>query len=59
MRLAREVSKFTSSCEALISETIASRRNLTEDETELIEYYCREIVDKVPKREPPPLSPCS
>jgi hypothetical protein len=53
MRLKKEVSNFSTSCEHLIAETEMRSRTLTEEETLLIEYYCREVLKKVVKRPPP------
>ena len=52
MRLKKEVSNFSASCEHLMAEAETSSRNLTEEEILLIEYYCREILQKVVKRPP-------
>jgi len=52
MRLNKEVSNFSASCEHLICEAETSGRKLTEEETLLIEYYCREVLKKVVKRPP-------
>jgi len=53
MRLNKEVSNFSSSCEHLIAEAETSGRQLTDEETLLVEYYCREVLKKVVKRPPP------
>lgn len=52
MRLKKEVSNFSASCEHLMAEAEASGRQLTEEETLLVEYYCREVLKKVVKRPP-------
>ena len=52
MRLKKEVSNFSASCEHLMAEADMSGRKLTEEETLLIEYYCREVLKKVVKRSP-------
>jgi hypothetical protein len=52
MRLKKEVSNFSASCEHLMAEAESSGRKLTEEETLLIEYYCREVLKKVVKRPP-------
>lgn len=52
MRLKKEVSNFSASCEHLMHETEISSRALTDEETLLIEYYCREVLKKVIKRPP-------
>lgn len=52
MRLKKEVSNFTASCEHLMAETETNSRKLTEEEALLIEYYCREVLKKVVKRPP-------
>jgi len=52
MRLKNEVSNFTSACERLMFEADASDRTLREEESILIEYYCREVLKKVVKRSP-------
>jgi hypothetical protein len=44
MRLNREVSNFSASCEHLMHEVETSPRQLTEEETLLIEFYCREVL---------------
>ncbi len=50
MRLKREVSHFSASCEHLMAEAEGSSRKLTEEETLLIEYYCLEVLKKIVKR---------
>jgi len=52
MRLKKEVSNFSASCEHLMAEAETSGRKLTEEETLLIEYYCMEVLKKVVKRPP-------
>ena len=52
MRLNKQVSHFSASCENLIAEAETSGRQLTDEETLLIEYYCREVLKKVVKRPP-------
>jgi hypothetical protein len=52
MRLKKEVSNFSSSCEHLIAEAELSGRQLTEEEILLIEFYCREVLKKVVNRPP-------
>jgi hypothetical protein len=52
MRLKKEVSNFSASCEHLMHEAETSGRQLTEEEILLIEYYCREVLKKVVKRPP-------
>jgi hypothetical protein len=54
MRLKKEVSHFSASCEHLMHEAETSGRQLTDEETLLIEYYCREVLKKVVKRPPSP-----
>ena len=52
MRLNKEVSSFTASCEHLIAEAEMGSRKLTDEEALLVEYYCREVLKKVVKRPP-------
>jgi hypothetical protein len=52
MRLKKEVSNFSASCEHLMAEAEGSNRKLTEEETLLIEYYCLEVLKKIVKRSP-------
>ena len=52
MRLKKQVSNFSACCEHLMAEAETSGRKLTEEETLLIEYYCREVLKKVVKRPP-------
>ena len=52
MRLKKEVSNFSASCEHLMAEAESSGRKLTEEETLLVEYYCRQVLKKVVKRPP-------
>jgi len=52
MRLNKEISNFSSACEHLISEAEMGSRKLTEEETLLVEYYCREVLKKVVNRPP-------
>ena len=47
MKLAEEVQKYTATCEALLS-AIAVERPLTEVEAKMIEYYCKELMAKIP-----------
>jgi len=54
MRLTKEVSHFSASCEHLMAEAESNARKLTDEETLLIEYYCREVLKKVVKRPAPP-----
>ena len=53
MRLKKEVSKFSASCEHLMAEAEAGVRKLTDEESLLVEYYCLEVLKKVIKRRPP------
>ena len=52
MRLKKEVSNFSASCEHLLYEAETSGRELTGEEALLVEYYCREVLKKVVKRPP-------
>jgi hypothetical protein len=52
MRLKKEVSHFSASCEHLMAEAEGGSRQLTDEETLLVEYYCREVLKKVVKRPP-------
>jgi hypothetical protein len=52
MRLKKEVSSFSASCEHLIEEVEGGSRRLTDEETLLVEYYCREVLKKVVRRPP-------
>ncbi len=52
MRLKKEVSNFSASCEHLMAEAESSVRKLTEEETLLIEYYCLEVLKKIVRRPP-------
>jgi hypothetical protein len=52
MRLNKQVSNFSASCEHLIAEAETSGRQLTEEESLLVEYYCREVLKKVIRRPP-------
>ena len=52
MRLKKEVSNFSASCEHLLYEADTSGRELTDEEALLVEYYCREVLKKVVKRPP-------
>ena len=51
MRLKKEVSNFSASCEHLMAE-VETSRTLTEEETLLVEFYCREVLKKIVKRPP-------
>ena len=52
MRLSKEVDHFSRSCEHLIAEADMGDRKLTDEEILLVEYYCREVLEKVAKRPP-------
>ena len=47
MRLAEDVQKFTSACERLLATAATSNRTLTEDEARLVQYYCKELAEKL------------
>ena len=46
MQLSKDVNAFTSSCERLLAAG-ALYRPLTTDELSLIEFYCKELLQKV------------
>lgn len=46
MQLAREVKTFSSVCEHILSMS-AIDRPLTQDEATMIEYYCKELLEKI------------
>jgi hypothetical protein len=46
MQLSKDVHNFTGACERLLAAG-AVYRPLTEDEVRLIEYYCKELLQKV------------
>lgn len=47
MRLAEDVQKFGSACERLLATAAVSNRMLTEDEARLVQYYCKELAEKL------------
>ena len=47
MRLAEDVRKFGSACEQLLVTAAESNRTLTEDEARLVQYYCKELAEKL------------
>jgi hypothetical protein len=47
MRLAEDVRKFSSACEQLLATAATSNRTLTEDEARIIQYYCKEVAEKL------------
>jgi hypothetical protein len=49
MQLAKEVQSFSGVCERLLS-TIVMNRQLSEDETCIIEYYCKELLSRIEPR---------
>jgi hypothetical protein len=46
MQLSKDVHSFSSACERLLA-TGAIYRPLTQEEVKLIEYYCKELLQKV------------
>jgi hypothetical protein len=46
MQLSKDIQSFSSSCERLLA-TGAVYRPLTKDEMDIIEYYCKELLQKV------------
>jgi hypothetical protein len=46
MELSSDVQKFGSACEYLLA-SVAIHRPLKDDEVQLIEYYCNELLKKV------------
>ena len=59
MRLKKEVQNFSSSCERLMFEADVTNRKLTQEEKLLVEFYCREVLEKVVKSSPPQKSDSS
>ena len=47
MRLAQDVHQFTRACEHLIASAALTSRTLTDDEARLVEFYCKEVLEKV------------
>jgi hypothetical protein len=47
MRLAEDVQKFAGACERLLATAAISNRTLTEDEARIIQYYCKEVAEKL------------
>ena len=47
MRLAEDVQKFAGACERLLATAATSNRTLTEDEAKLIQFYCKEVAEKL------------
>ena len=47
MRLAEDVQKFAGDCERLLATAAISNRTLTEDEARIIQYYCKEVAEKL------------
>ena len=47
MRLAEDVHKFGSACERLLASAASSNRILTEDEARIVQYYCKELAEKL------------
>lgn len=45
MQLASEVHNFSTACERLLG-AVAKNRPLTEEEIQLIEFYCKEMLNK-------------
>jgi hypothetical protein len=46
MQLSKDLNAFTSACERLLAAG-AIYRPLTADEVRLIEYYCKELLQKI------------
>ena len=49
MRVEKEVHLFVSACERLLAMA-ALQRPLNEDEQRLVEYYCKELLEKFVRR---------
>ena len=47
MRLAADVQKFSHACEQLLATAATSDRTLTEDEARIVQYYCKEVAEKL------------
>jgi hypothetical protein len=47
MRLAGDVQKFAGACERLLATAVTSNRTLTDDEAKLVQYYCKELSEKL------------
>ena len=47
MRLAEDVKNFAGACERLLATAAISNRKLTEDEARIIQYYCKEVAEKL------------
>ena len=47
MRLAEDVQRFTGACERLLATAATSNRTLTEDEARVVQYYCKEVAEKL------------
>ena len=46
----KEVQLFVSACERLLAAADLQRRPLSEDEMRLVEYYCKELLEKLVRR---------
>jgi hypothetical protein len=47
MKLTEDVQNFVRVCETLISNVMRGSRTLTPDEGRIVEFYCKELVEKV------------
>jgi hypothetical protein len=47
MRLAQDVQNFSGACERLLATAAISNRTLTEDEARIVQYYCKELAEKL------------
>jgi hypothetical protein len=47
VRLAEDVQKFAGACEGLLATAVTSNRTLTKDEASLVQYYCKELSEKL------------
>lgn len=47
MQLAQDVHRFGSACEQLLATAATANRTLTEDEARLVQWYCKELAEKL------------
>ena len=47
MKLHQDVQNFVRICETLISNAMRSSRALTEDESMIVKFYCKEVLEKL------------
>jgi hypothetical protein len=47
MRLAQDVQNFSGACERLLATAATTNRTLTEDEARIVQYYCKELAEKL------------